>query len=377
MSDTPGYMQDQKAKKQEAVEKAAIDIEKDREKMNDMQRFGFFSIPYPAICNDKAYSRENNYKHQIVDRKVITEPRGIYTQNPKKGRLKDAYFSVEKPWTDQEIEKEKQFRKDEKDKLFALVDQRRKNESKGPTFKPGGPQEVTGYYKVPGDVPNGPIYKQENRFKHIGPDRKVLIEQRGIYCNPPKEGPCLYPNDYFSFYFTPQDVIDRVKKGRQEEEENKLERVKLMREKKLEYIKPFIPASLKKCDAFTNNYDTYGGITDEERKNKVEEYKENKKKGNPKYVKVLPEKCVKHNMPFKPARLLYSGRDGLFNDNLYQMPNIPPAPTMTLKERLEYEEKHKKEPFRSCKLMKTSHFAPCISSFTSNLKKDFPTVHFN
>lgn len=375
--DIPNYMKDQKSKKQERIEKAKLDIEKDRIKIGEMARFGFFSIPYPAICNDEAYTIDYEHHHQVIDQKVVTEPRGIFTKPMKKGKGIDVYFSVEKPFTDKEIEKEKEFRENEKKKLFELVDKRRKNESTGPTFRPSGPQEISGYYKKPQIPADGPIYREVNRFKHYGPDRKVLTEQRGIYVNPPKFGNCMYPTDYFSFYFTPDAVVERVKKGRDDDEKNKLEKVRLMREKKIEYKKPFLPASLKKCDNFSCNYDTYGGITDEERKKKVEEFKEYKKKGNPRFIKTMPATCATHDHPFRAARLLYSGRDGLFNDDLYKMPEIPTEPTMSLKERLELEEKNKKDPFKSCRLMKTTHFAPPISSFTTNLKKDFPTITLN
>ena len=47
-----------------------------------------------------------------------------------------------------------------------------------------------------------------------------------------------------------------------------------------------------------------------------------------------------------------------------------------VKERLEYEEKHKINPFKSPRLMDPSHFSSPISSYTCNLKKDFPTVCF-
>ena len=75
-----------------------------------MQRFGFFSIPYPTTCNDEAYTIDYEHHHEIVDQKVVTEPRGIYTKPMKQGKGIDVYFSVEKPFTDAEIKKEKEFR---------------------------------------------------------------------------------------------------------------------------------------------------------------------------------------------------------------------------------------------------------------------------
>ena len=52
----------------------------------------------------------------------------------------------------------------------------------------------------------------------------------------------------------------------------------------------------------------------------------------------------------------------------------------TVKERKEEEEKSKstkRMPFTYNKLMRISRFAPPISSFTTNLKKEFPTIKFH
>ena len=223
--EVPGYMQDQAAKRQQSVEKSLQDIAADREKMNSYQRFGFFSIPYPAICGDQAYSRNAEYHHKIVDGQIKTEPRGIYTHVMRSGKSPDVYFSVEAPMSKEEMQKEKEFREEEKKKLFALVDKRRKKEdSKGPTFKYPGPQIMTGFYHEKADVPTQPLYKEENRFKHIGEDkRQVIIENRGIMTSPTKGlGNSLYPNDFFSFYFTPKEVTERCVAARNEEEKQKL-----------------------------------------------------------------------------------------------------------------------------------------------------------
>ena len=52
----------------------------------------------------------------------------------------------------------------------------------------------------------------------------------------------------------------------------------------------------------------------------------------------------------------------------------------TVREKKEEEEKAKstrRVPFTYNKLMKISKFAPPISSFTTNLKKEFPTIKFH
>ena len=120
-------------------------------------------------------------------------------------------------------------------------------------------------------------------------------------------------------------------------------------------------------------------------KQKLKEYREYKKKGNPRYHKSLPKGSVQHMKAFAPARLIYTGRDGLFDDNLYTLPEMTEKDKEKLKvksvrERKEEEEKlktHRRNPFTYNKLMKISRFAPPISSFTTNLKKEFPTIKFH
>ncbi|MCQ2609648.1 MAG: hypothetical protein MJ151_02495, partial [Lachnospiraceae bacterium] len=93
-----------------------------------------------------------------------------------------------------------------------------------PTFKYPGPQIMTGVYHEPAAVPTQPLYKEENRFKHIGEDkRQVIIENRGIMTSPTKGlGNSLYPNDFFSFYFTPKEVTDSCVATKNKEDKQKI-----------------------------------------------------------------------------------------------------------------------------------------------------------
>ena len=49
---------------------------------------------------------------------------------------------------------------------------------------------------------------------------------------------------------------------------------------------------------------------------------------------------------------------------------------MTLQERLENEQKNKKKPFTYNRLMNSSSFAPAISNYKVNIKRDFPSIRF-
>ena len=79
---------------------------------------------------------------------------------------------------------------------------------------------------------------------------------------------------------------------------------------------------MKKCEPFSSNTETYALYNDAEKEEKLKEFREYKKKGNPKYTKSLPKGSVKHDKPFQPARLIWVGRDGLFDDNLYTLPEM-------------------------------------------------------
>ena len=123
-SDAP---QDERAQKREQeIARIMEDIEADRNEKDKLQRFGYFSIPYPAIVGDKAYSGAQQYEHhKVVDGKVITEKRGIYTQPGKKGKGNDVYFERVEPLSDDQVERLKELAKKDKEDLFATVKERK------------------------------------------------------------------------------------------------------------------------------------------------------------------------------------------------------------------------------------------------------------
>ena len=370
-------IQDDLAARREVSNQKTLErIDREREEMDVAPRFGFFSIPYPQTVGDKAYSTNAEYKHKVEDRKVIIEKRGIYVQPPRKGRGNDIYFSPVAPLTDEQMNEIKAKKKADDDKYLEIVKERReKKGSDRQTFKYPGPQEMFGFYKgEESQKPDGPLYKEKDRFRFIK-DRKVETEKRGIFTNPTKLGTNLIPNDYFGYYQTSPELQDQIKQKAAEEQKQKdMERD--ARKDPKNYKKPFLPASLKKCDCFASAADTFG-IDPEEHRKGLNEFREFKKNGRGKYVKTLPPESVKHIKPFHPPKLISTGRDCLFDDNLYTMPTLKEEKKMTLKERLELEQKNKKKPFTYNKLMDNSHFAPPISSFKVNLKRDFPSIRFS
>ena len=372
-------------RKQKDIENQIQMIEQDRNEMDTLRRFGYFTIPYPATVGDLAYTTTNIKKnYQIKDGKIITENRNVFVAPLKKGKGPDVYFSPVEPDSLETIEKYKKLNKKDKKKELEKVQQRKENKA-GIVFKPGGPQETFSFYRdIQSPESTGTLYIKPDPKRFIMEGGRVKTENRGIFTNPTHVG-IPHPNDYFSFYFADEPTQERIKTLGQKDIKDKLDKVQIRKKNLPPPRPPFSPASLKKCDPFSTNVETYGLYNDVEREQKLKEYQEYKKKGNPKYSKSLPKGCVKHDRPFAPARLIYIGRDGLFDDNLYTLPEMTEKDKAklrikTVKEKKEEEEKTKatrRVPFTYNKLMKISKFAPPISSFTTNLKKEFPTIKFH
>ena len=79
------------------------------------------------------------------------------------------------------------------------------------------------------------------------------------------------------------------------------------------------------------------------------EYKDLKKNGIKKYEKILPKNALKHLQPFKLPRQVFSIRDGLFNDDLYKLPELEPIKCYDrpIREIREMEKKKSKNSFLS------------------------------
>jgi hypothetical protein len=372
-------------RKQQDIENQKEMIKQDRDEMDTLRRFGYFTIPYPATVGDEAYSHINQKKnYQIIDGKIKTENRNIFVAPLKKGKGPDVYFSPVEPESQDTIDKYKAMNEVDKKNELKKVQQRKENKA-NITFKPAGPQETFSFYRdIQTPESTGTLYITPDPKRFIMEGQKVKTENRGIFTNPTKLG-IPHPNDYFGFYFADEPTQERIKTLGEKDIKDKLDKVQILKKKLPTPRPPFSPASLKKCEPFSNNIETYGVYNEAEKEQKLKEYAEYKKKGNPKYSKSLPKGSVKHDKPFQPARLVYIGRDGLFDDNLYTLPEMTEKDKAKLKiktvrEKKEEEEKSKatkRVPFTYNKLMKISKFAPPISSFTTNLKKEFPTIKFH
>ena len=200
------------------------------------------------------------------------------------------------------------------------------------------------------------------------------------------------PSDYFDFYYSDDQLQERLKEMNEKDKVERLERIKQSKNAQPKAV--FKPASLKKCDPFISDKETYELHNDQEIDQLLNEYKEIKKKGNPRYQK---PKDALHDKPFVPARLKFDGRNGLFmyksdefymnNDQRYSKEYLKDWKKIkkeendkAIKQREKENEERKKKflkPFTYNRLMKSSTFAPPISSYMVNIKRDFPSIKFH
>ena len=383
------------SKKEMDIQRSLMEIDNERKEKDEQQRFGYFSVPYPSTIGDQAYSQKQEYHHKVVDRKVITENKGIYASGPKSGKGPDAYFpppeSTEKLMQQKEEDEKNRIEKEKKKKQQEAIEKKKLKEKNPFPFKPGGPQiQFSFYKKLDDDKPELPLAKEpEKKSKKIG-NFKVKTEIRNIQASPLKTG--NYPSDYFGFYYSDEGMQEKFKELNEKEKAERLEKIK--QSKNAQAKASFKPASLKKCDPFVSDKETYEMHNEQEIENLLNEYKEIKKKGNPRYVK---PKDPLHDKPFSPARLKFDGRSGLFmyksedfymnNDQRYSKEYLKDWKKIkkeendkAIKQREKENEERKKKflkPFTYNRLMKSSTFAPPISSYMVNIKRDFPNIKFH
>ena len=133
MSEGAKYLEDIKSKREESVQKIMQEIDQERDEKDKLHRFGFFSIPYPAVIGDKKYSHDE-YNHEVVDHKVITEKRGIYTNPLKIGKSNDVYFNKIEGPGDDVIEHFKELNKQDDENLKKRVADSKEKKSRKTKF---------------------------------------------------------------------------------------------------------------------------------------------------------------------------------------------------------------------------------------------------
>ena len=390
------------SKKEQDIEKfLKEELPLEREDKDRAQRFGYFSIPYPSTIGDQAYSRNAEYHHKVVDRKVITENRGIYVQGPKSGKGPDVYFpppeSTEKLIAQKEKDEKNREEKEKKRKEQEIIEKAKLKERNPFKFKPAGPQIAFSFYKKLEDakpLPERvlPLTIEPDKKKYKIDHFKVKTEVRNVQAAPTRSG--THPNDYFGYYRAEDEIQKKLEDMNKQDIEDKIKKVK---ESKTAPSKiSFKPASLKLCEPFANDKKTYFLHDDKEMEDLLKQYKEDKKKGNERYKK--PPNPVHHDKPFSPARMMFEGRAGLFmykSEDYYlnkdirytkeyqkekkeKEKNEKKIPIREIREKENQEKKAKfGKPFTYNKLVKSSTFAPPISSYMVNIKRDFPSIKFH
>jgi len=230
------------------IEEIATAINNDAKKMESMSRFGYFSIPYSSYVGDRYYSQERKKIYRTSEKKVITEPRGIFTTILKKGKFSDAFFS-NMVKEDKEIQAQiANLAEKERQEYMKNVKKRTQKQSHNfkESFLPAGPQEYKDLYLQNPVVYDIPIEKIIDKTKKIDKEKKsVFTEKRGIFTNPPHAGTSTTPGILFSEYKEDKNML-------------KMKPKRLITEHKNISDYEFKPASLNKNEPFHKDKEVYG-----------------------------------------------------------------------------------------------------------------------
>jgi hypothetical protein len=230
------------------IEDIAKAINNDAKKMESVQRFGYFSIPYSSHVGDRFYSQERKKIYRTAEKTVITEPRGIYTTILKKGKFSDAFFS-NLVKTDKEIQAHiAQLAEKEKQEYMAGVKKRKGKDTQNfkESFLPSGPQEYKDFLAQNPVLYSVPVDKAIDKTKKIDKEKKsVFTEKRGIFTNPPHGGATTTPGILFSAYKEDKHMLQMKPK-------------KLISQLKNISDYEFKPASVNKNEPFHADKEIYG-----------------------------------------------------------------------------------------------------------------------
>ena len=321
-------------------------------------RFGYFSIPPNQIIGDRYYSQNKEYNHKVVDRQVITEKRGIYTTIGKSGKGHDAYFQSFDT-TDEGVQKRLMdgWEKDRKEHLEKIAEL--KNHIPTPVFKYPGVQHYQDEFDKNPVERTGPIYKDKPRIaKKI--DGKVVTEKRGIFTQPMKKGFNNTPGIYFRyipFHESDENKVNEIIQAKTLRNKKKRPQSSIPLQKA--YRVAFKPAALNYEDKYFDNL------------KKMSE--DDRKRINQKFNKKLPPGAITHMRPFTPSHLGKTGRDGLFDQRVWDCPQIPEKRVIVnQREKKEYERTHGKTPYRYNIIHQQSKFSPPIMTNNTNMRNYYP-----
>ena len=355
------------------IEKIIEETKADFDQISTVPRFGFFSIPPNQIIGDRYYSLKKEFNHKVVDRNVISEKRGIFTTPGKSGKGHDAYFQS-LDTTDEGVQQRliEGWKKDNEKHLEKV--QKQKANVTTPVFKYPGVQHYKDEFDQHPVERNFPIDKEKPRIAKII-DGQVITEKRGIFTQPMKKGFHNTPGIYFSYAPLHENNENKINEQLQNKNLKKRKKrpqssVPLQRAYKV----AFKPASLKKNECFSNIRETYG-YEDKYFNNLKKQSDIDRKNNNRKYYNPPPAGSVKHMRPFTPAHLGKSGRDGLFDQRVWDCPSIPEKRIIiNQREKKEYERAHRKAPFKYNIMHEQTRFSPPIMTNKLNMRTYYPCI---
>ena len=353
------------------IAKIIEETKTDFDEIAKVPRFGFFSITLNQIIGDRYYSQKNEFNHKVVDRKVISEKRGIFTTIGKSGKGHDAYFQSYDT-TDEGVQQRliDGWKKDNEEHLKKV--QAQKNYIPVPVFKYPGVQHYKDEFSQHPVERDFPIDKEKPRKAKII-DRKVITEKRGIFTQPMKKGFNNTPGIYFSYaplHENNEQKIENQLKARNLKRKRPQSSIPLQRA----YKSAFKPASLKKNECFSNIKETYG-YEDKYFDNLKKMSDKIRKNNNKKYSNPPPPGSAQHMRPFTPSHLGKTGRDGLFNQRVWDCPQIPEKIVIVnQREKKEYERSHRKAPYKYNIMHEQTRFSPPIMTNTLNMRRNYPSI---
>ena len=352
-----------------SIQKIMDETKQDFDQISVQPRFGFFSIPPNQIIGDRYYSTRKEFNHKVVDRKVISEKRGIFTTIGKSGKGHDAYFQS-LDTTDEGVQQRliDGWKKDEKQHMEKIAEI--KNHIPVPVFKYPGVQHYKDEFDKNPVERTEPIYKDKPRIaKKI--DGKVITEKRGIFTQPMKKGLHNTPGIYFSyapFHENNDNKISQALKNKKIRKKRPQSSIPFQHA----YKQAFKPASLKKNECFSNIRETYG-YEDKYFDNLKKMSDDDRRRINQKYKKKLPPGSISHMRPFTPAHLGKTGRDGLFDQKIWDCPQIPEKRVIVnQRAKKDYERTHRKAPYKYNIMHEQTRFSPPIITNKINMRSNYP-----
>lgn len=297
----------------EEIERIKLETLKEADTLGIKQRFGFFSIPYPATIGDRYYAFKS-IPHEKDDRgKVKIKARNPQTTILKLGKSPDVYFTnILKEDPKHIKEKEILLNKEREDYINKIKEKKAEKVFKT-TFIPGGLKEKDDYFRFNPWINKDPIYKEPPRTTYYDKEKKkVIINNRNILTNPPKKGTSSFPNILFSYpksdlkkKVRPKSVIHFIKHDKEEKD----------------FKMPFKPANTHLNGFFLDNRKQYEIPVSMQSKFK-DEYSRAKTASKAKYTISTKPNFVKHLNAFKPASGKKDGEQGYFSQR-YGVPFVP------------------------------------------------------